>query len=203
MTRVFSAIRLPVLLPLRLARSWLRGRVRGGLWSKANVQAAVHEVALFVGPPAAAVGAWMLYAASGWGPRGAGGDVRCAVLAWLAAGLVVLAVHGARRGDAAGRAEVAGRGVVAGRGDAADDGHVSDEPAHAVAEDPAPGDLLAGHPVPGHRALGRPAPEDPSPEPPAPAHPGRYAAGYALVFSLYLVVVLTLVLLPVALILSV
>jgi hypothetical protein len=159
----------------------------------------------------------MLYAASGWGPGGAGGDVRCAVLAWLAAGLVVLAVHGARRGDAAGRAEVAGRGVVAGRaevagrgvvagrGDAADDGHVSarDEPAHAVAEDPAPGDLLAGHPVPGHRALGRPAPEDPSPEPPAPAHPGRYAAGYALVFSLYLVVVLTLVLLPVALILSV
>jgi hypothetical protein len=82
--------------------------------------------------------------------------VRGAVLAWLAAGLVLLAVNGARRGDAA------------------DDEHEG--------------------PV---------VPEQPLPEHPLPDHPLRYAAGYAVVFSLYLIVVLTLVLLPVALILSV
>ena len=137
----------PVLLPLRLARNWVRvrGELRGVVWSTETLHMAVHEIALLVWPPLAAAGAWALYWASGWGPGGVGGDVRGAVLGWLGAGLVVLAVHGARHGD------------------------VPDE----------------------------------GPAPVVPEHPLRHSAGYAALFSLYLVVVLALVLLPVALILSI
>lgn len=145
--RVVFAICFPVLLPLRLAWSRLRtrGERRGVVWSAEALHAAAHEIALLVWPPVAAAGAWALYRASGWGPGGVGGDVRGAVLGWLAAGVVVLAVHGARHGE------------------------VPDE----------------------------------SPEPAVPAHPLRHLAGYGALFSMYLVVAMVLVVVPVALILSI
>ncbi|MEY9932005.1 hypothetical protein ABH926_006654 [Catenulispora sp. GP43] len=144
---VLYAVCFPVLLPVRLAWNWLRvrGELRGVVWSTESLRMAAYEIALVVWPPVAAFGAWGLYWASGWGPDGVGGDVRGAVLGWLAAGLVVLAVHGARYGDA-------------GEGD--------------------------GEPV-------------------VPAHPLRQLARYGAAFSLYLVVALMLVLVPVALILSI
>lgn len=141
------AVFFPVLMPFRIGWNWMRvrGERRGVVWSRDRLHSAVHESALVVWPPLAAFGAWGLYVASGWGPGGAGGDVRGAVLGWLAAGLVVLAVYGARHGE--------------------------------VPES----DLV----------------------PIMPAHPLRHLAMYAAVFSLYLIVALTLVLLPVALILSI
>lgn len=113
--------------------------------SRENLQSAVHEIALYIGTPVAAVAAWASYAASGWDSGGVGEQVRGAVLAWVGASLVVLAVQGARFGD---------------RGDA---------------------------------ALTQSVPE----------HPLRYAARYAVLFSLYLLAVLLLVLTPLALVLSV
>lgn len=141
------AIFFPVLMPFRLGWNWMRvrGEMRGVVWSRDRLHSAVHEGALVVWPPVAAAGAWGLYWASGWGPGGVGGDLRGAVLGWLAAGLVVLAVHGARHGE--------------------------------VPES----DLV----------------------PVMPLHPLRHLALYAALFSLYLVVGLTLVLLPVALVLSI
>jgi energy-converting hydrogenase Eha subunit A len=69
--------------------------------SRGRIHAAVHEAALVFWTPVAAFGAWALYRTSGWGPGGVGGDVRGAVLGWIGASLVVLAVYGARHGDVA------------------------------------------------------------------------------------------------------
>ncbi|WP_194898708.1 hypothetical protein [Catenulispora pinisilvae] len=67
--------------------------------SRQNMQSVVHMTALYGGPPAAGAGAWALYWASGWGPDGAGGDLRGAVLGFVGASLVVAAVLGAMFGD--------------------------------------------------------------------------------------------------------
>ena len=118
---------------------------RGAVWSRERLRGVVHRISLVVWPPVAGFGAWGLYGAAGWGPDGAGGDVRGAVLGWLGAGLAVLAVQGARRGQA----------------------------------------------------------RDRDATPIVPAHPLWHLALYAALFSLYLTVALTLVLLPVALVLSI
>ena len=71
------------------------------LRSRGHIHAAVHKAALLFWTPVAAFGSWALYRASGWGSGGVGGDVRGAVLGWVGASLVVLAVYGARHGEAA------------------------------------------------------------------------------------------------------
>ena len=98
---VVSVVLFPVLVPLRVAWNWLRVRdeLRGVVWSRENLEKAVHEVTLVVGTPVTAVAAWALYEVSGWGPGGVGGLVRGAVLGWVGAGLVVSAVAGARHGE--------------------------------------------------------------------------------------------------------
>lgn len=115
------------------------------LRSRGRIHAAVHEAALLFWTPVAGFGSWALYRISGWGPRGLGGDVRGAVLGWVGAGLVVLAVQGARRGEAPDREREAA----------------------------------------------------------APEHPVRHFVQYTAVFSGYLLLVLTLVLVPLALVLSI
>jgi hypothetical protein len=100
---VVSVVLFPVLIPLRLAWHWLRRReeLRSIQWTRGNLEKAVHEITLMVGPPVTAAASWALYEASGWGPGGTGGQVRGAVLGWVGAGLVVLAVAGARHGEVA------------------------------------------------------------------------------------------------------
>ncbi|MEZ0115284.1 hypothetical protein ABH920_009319 [Catenulispora sp. EB89] len=115
------------------------------LRSRGHIHAAVHAAALWFWAPVAAFGSWALYRALGWGTGGMGGDVRGAVLGWVGASLVVLAVQGARRGEVADREFEAA----------------------------------------------------------APPHPVRYTVRYAAIFSGYLVLVVTLVLVPLALILSI
>jgi hypothetical protein len=113
MTRSFAlpalllyVVFFPVLMPFRVAWGWLRVReeLRHLTWSRLNLEKAVHETTLMVWPPATAFGAWALYEASAWGPAGVGGEVRGAVLGWVGAGLVVLAVVGARHGEVADEA---------------------------------------------------------------------------------------------------
>ena len=185
---VVSVICFPVLLPLRLARKWLRarGELRGVVWSTEILHALAHEIALLLWPPVAAAGAWALYWVSGWGPGGVGGDVRGAVLGWLAAGLVVLAVQGARHGD------------VSDEGFLPEDSLAPEASPAPDVDGLAPDGSLAPD-VDGLAPDGSLAPLTPV----VPAHPLRHLAGYGAVFSLYLIVVLTLVLVPVAVILSI
>ena len=180
---VLYAVCFPVLMPVRLAWNWLRvrGELRGVVWSTESLRMAAHEIALLVWPPLAAFGTWGLYSASGWGPGGVDGDLRGAVLGWLAAGLVVLAVYGARYGDVGG----------------------ADDHAGAVEGDGGRGGGGGGGESDGGRGGGRAGGRDAGGDPAVPAHPLRYLARYGAVFSLYLVVALTLVLVPVALILSI
>jgi hypothetical protein len=69
------------------------------MWSRQNLESAVHLTALYAVPPVAGAGAWAAYWASGWGPGGVGGTVRGAVLAIVAALVAALAVAGALHGS--------------------------------------------------------------------------------------------------------
>lgn len=103
---VVYVVLFPVLMPFRLAWEWfgVREEIRSLPWSRLNLEKAVHETTLMVWPPLTAFAAWALYEASAWGPAGVGGQVRGAVLGWVGAGLVVLAVVGARHGEVADEA---------------------------------------------------------------------------------------------------